>query len=62
MTDDQHPWYAADKHVQKGDYIKLRDVSLTYNFSKQLISRVGLSSLSVTLQAQNLKYCTASSR
>ena len=54
MADDQHPWYAADKHVQKGDYIKLRDVSLTYNFSKQLISRVGLSSLSVTLQAQNL--------
>ena len=54
MAEDQHPWYAADKHVQKGDYIKLRDVSLTYNFSKQLISRVGLSSLSVTLQAQNL--------
>lgn len=23
-------WSAADKHVQKGDYIKLRDVTLGY--------------------------------
>lgn len=54
MAEDQHPWYAADKHVQKGDFIKLRDVSLTYNFSKRLISHLGLTSLALTLQAQNL--------
>ena len=52
--EDLHPWYASDIHVVKGDYIKLRDISLTYNFDKSLISKWGLSALALTLQAQNL--------
>lgn len=51
---DLHPWYAANIHVIKGDYIKLRDLSLTYNFDQPLISKMGLSALSVTVQAENL--------
>lgn len=52
--DDLHQWYAANKHVVKGDYIKLRDLSLTYNFERRLIAKAGLSALALTVQAQNL--------
>lgn len=51
---DLHPWYSADTHVIKGDYIKLRDISLTYNFDRNLVGRWGFSALNVTLQVQNL--------
>ena len=56
---DLHPWYTANIHVKKADFLKLRDISLTYNFDKQLISRIGMSSLALTLQAQNLFAWTA---
>ncbi len=56
---DLHPWYTADKHVLKADYMKLRDLSLTYNFDRQLIAKWGLSALALTLQAQNLLTWTA---
>lgn len=49
-----HPWYASDIHVVKADYIKLRDLSLTYSFDKSLISKLGMSALALTVQAQNL--------
>lgn len=50
----RHPWYAADIHVIKGNYIKLRDFSLTYNFNRQLITKWGMSNLAITMQVQNL--------
>lgn len=33
--------------VAKGDFIRLKDISLTYEFSKTLISHLGLSTLSL---------------
>lgn len=56
---DLHPWYTANIHVKKADFLKLRDISLTYNFDKQLVRRIGMSSLALTLQAQNLFAWTA---
>lgn len=56
---DLHPWYTADRHVLKADYMKLRDLSLTYNFNKQLIAKWGLTALALTIQAQNLLTWTA---
>ena len=47
-------WYAADTHVQKADYIKLRELSLSYSFPRKIISKINLSGLSLTLQAQNI--------
>lgn len=47
-------WYAADKHIQKADYVKLRDLSLSYYFPKQLISKAKISDLRVIFQAQNI--------
>ena len=53
-TTVRHPWYAADVHVIKGDYIKLRDLSFTYTFDRQLTDKWGVSNLALTLQVQNL--------
>ena len=50
----RHPWYAADRHVFKADYAKLRHLSLTYRVPQQLVAKCGLSQLAFTLQGQNL--------
>lgn len=47
-------WKAADKHIQKADYIKLRDISLSYNFPSALVTKMRLSGLRLTFQAQNV--------
>lgn len=45
--------------VYKGDYLAFRDISLSYNMPKNLISKVGLQSLELSFTAQNLGYLTA---
>ncbi len=62
MENRWHPWAAADKHVFKGDYIKLRDVSLSYSFDKSLLSKFKMESLTLTLQVQNLWKWTANDK
>lgn len=54
ISQEGHQWPSADKHVVKADYIKLRDLSLSYNFNKQNINKLGMESLSLILQVQNL--------
>ena len=55
----KHPWYAADRHVFKADYAKLRHLSLTYRVPQRLVSKCGLAQLAFTLQGQNLLSWTA---
>lgn len=57
-----HQWRAADKHVVKADYIKLRDLSLGYTFDKQNINRLNMESLRLILQVQNLWKWTANKK
>ena len=40
--------------VAKGDFIRLKDVSLTYEFSKSLLKHIGLGSASLKFDATNL--------
>lgn len=47
-------WYSADIHVKKADYIKLRDVSLSYNMPKKWLKRHNLENLMLTCQISNL--------
>ncbi len=47
-------WYALDTHVIKGDYIKLRDVTLTYDLPKEWIRKFSLENMSVNCQVCNL--------
>lgn len=47
-------WSAADKHVQKGDYIKLRDLTLGYTIPQNILKKTMVKSLRINLQAQNI--------
>jgi hypothetical protein len=40
--------------IQKGDFIKLREVSLTFDVPQQYIARMGAQSMSVVLSGRNL--------
>ena len=44
----------SDFWYMKSDYIKLRYVTLNYNFSKELVYRLGLGSLGISVTGQNL--------
>ncbi|WP_341837192.1 SusC/RagA family TonB-linked outer membrane protein [Chitinophaga pollutisoli] len=46
-------WFANDRNVLKADYIKVRDIALTYNFAKVLAPVTKLQSALLTLQVQN---------
>lgn len=52
-------WQAADVNVVKGDYIKLRNVSLSYNLPKGMIGKFKLPSARFTAQVNNLWYASA---
>ena len=47
-------WYAADCHILKADYIKLREISLSYALPKQFIKKWNMDSASITCQINNL--------
>ncbi|MBC9932076.1 SusC/RagA family TonB-linked outer membrane protein [Chitinophaga qingshengii] len=46
----------ADRFVRKADYIRLRDLILTYNLRSAFLQRIGLNRTQLRLQAQNV-YC-----
>ncbi|AIM37144.1 hypothetical protein KO02_10925 [Sphingobacterium sp. ML3W] len=52
---------AANIFVQKADYIKLRDVSISYTLPRQWVSKANLNFVRVTGQIQNLWRWTANS-
>lgn len=49
-----HQWAAADKHVVKADYVKLRDVSLSYALDSSLTRKFFIESCKFTFQVRNL--------
>lgn len=55
-------WYSADTHVKRADYIKLRDVSLSYNLPKELLKKVALESATVTCQISNAWWWAANGK
>ena len=44
----------SDRWLQKGDYIRLRNLTLGYNIPRDVVSRIGLQSFRVFVQGQNL--------
>jgi TonB-linked SusC/RagA family outer membrane protein len=46
-------WYASDQNVLKADYIKVRNVVLSYNFASLLSGTKKLSAAKLTLQVKN---------
>ena len=44
----------STERIAKGDFIRMKEISLDYNFPKSVISKLKLSNLSLKLQATNL--------
>lgn len=54
--DINKPTYDSDRWLQKGDFIRLRDVTLSYNLPLSLISKAKMQALQIYFQAHNLWY------
>lgn len=61
-TNSADLWQAADKHIERGDYIKLRDVTVSYTFPKVWLRKFYAENLRISLQVQNLCYWAANKR
>ena len=44
----------SDQRIAKGDFVRMKEISLGYDFPKELVSHIGVSSLGLKLQATNL--------
>lgn len=55
-------WQYADKHIERADYIKLRDITLGYTFPKQWLRSASIQGLRLSLQIQNAFYWAANKK
>ncbi|MBO9150782.1 SusC/RagA family TonB-linked outer membrane protein [Chitinophaga sp. GCM10012297] len=51
----------SDIFIESGNFIKLRDASITYNFNKSLLRKAGIGNASIMLQGRNLFMWAANS-
>ena len=62
VTDVKDMWSESnpnsDRYYEKGDYLALREVTLSYQLPKSLISKVHMTEASVYVTGQNLFYVT----
>ena len=49
---DNDAW--SDRYIEDGSYVRLKSLTLGYTFDKQLIKKLGLTNLRLTLNATNL--------
>lgn len=59
VRNGEYIWKAADKHIKKGDFIKLRDLSLAYNLPQKFLNKTLISSVRIIVQARNLWWWAA---
>ncbi|MDY0986143.1 SusC/RagA family TonB-linked outer membrane protein [Flavobacterium sp. CFBP9031] len=52
-------WRNSDANVVDGDYIKLRNISLSYNLPKDFANKIKMTSAKFTFQMNNIWYCSA---
>ena len=55
---DQLGKRSSTMFIYEGSYLAFREVALSYNFEKDIVSKVGLDNLEVSLIGQNLGYLT----
>lgn len=46
--------YSSDKYLVKGDYVRLRTLTLKYDFNQAIVSKLKLKGLNISLTANNL--------
>lgn len=49
-------WCASDVHIQKADYVKLKDITLSYTFPERWVSKLHVSGLRLIFSAQDLHF------
>lgn len=47
-------WYAADKHIRKANYIKLREINLSYSLPSEWLKRWYITGLTLNAQVRNV--------
>ncbi len=57
----QNPWDLGTPNMFDADYIKLREISLSYNLPNKFIDRMGLNNLVVSLYSRNIMLWTKDS-
>ncbi|MGO3183616.1 MAG: SusC/RagA family TonB-linked outer membrane protein [Aequorivita sp.] len=53
-VEDRNAYYNSDRWIEKGDYIRLRNITLSYTFQKSALERTPIESLRIYVQGQNL--------
>lgn len=48
------PWTTYDRFLYEADFIRLRDITLTYSFNNELVNKAGLSSAQIYVRGVNL--------
>ncbi|MBD3660960.1 MAG: hypothetical protein HUJ11_02000 [Arenibacter algicola] len=56
-----NPWEFGTPHMFDADYIKLREVSLSYSLPNKLIERTGMDNISVSVYSRNIMLWTKDS-
>ena len=46
--------YASDRFIEKGDYLRIKDVTLSYNVPSKLLKPVGVSNLKIYASGLNV--------
>ncbi len=59
VRNGENIYKAADKHIKKADFIKLRDLTLSYTIPTSLVKKAGLQGARVNFQARNLWWWAA---
>lgn len=52
-------WNAIDKNIEKGDFVKLRNINLMYRFPKSITNKLHMEQLSASFQINDLLTWTA---
>lgn len=62
VRNGENIWRAADKHVKRGDFIKLRDLTLAYNLPQSWLKKSFINGVKISFQARNLFYWAANDK
>jgi TonB-linked SusC/RagA family outer membrane protein len=47
-------WLGSDRYVEDGSFLRFKSITLSYNFDKKLVNRLGLSDLKLWCTVQNI--------
>ncbi|MEF9932195.1 MAG: hypothetical protein RR770_07855, partial [Bacteroidales bacterium] len=61
-TTSTYIWYAADKHIKKANYIKLREITLSYSLQNAWLKKARIESISLNAQVENIWWWGSNNR